>query len=142
MSIKDNIEKYKEELCESIKRVKDLRENTIKNTDPKIVRDGYDSFYDSVIIKKRSQIKDAIQTTETDIKSLKECIELLNTLNNEIDTVASIINKIKVGTLEGISRQVVKLYLPKELTEIDKEILNKSYDELTEIFKSNGGKKV
>ena len=142
MSIKENIEKYKAELGESIKRVQDLRENTIKNMDTKIVRARYNSFYDGIIIKKRSEIKDAIQNTETEIKNFKECIKslkgcinLLNTLNNEIDTTAAVINKINIGTLEGRSRQAIEEHPPEELTEIEKEILNQYYNELKEIKK-------
>jgi hypothetical protein len=141
MTIKDIIEHYKTELGESIKKVEELRENKIKKMMPKNIRANYDSFYDRAITQKISEIEASIQNTETEIKGLKECIELLNKLKSEFDKTASVINKKRVGTLEGKTRDRVESHPPKEITEIAKVIVDQPYDELEAINRLNGGKK-
>jgi len=64
---------------------------------PKNIRANYDSFYDRAITQKISEIEASIQNTETEIKGLKECIELFNKLKSEFDKTVSVINKKRVG---------------------------------------------
>ena len=90
----------------------------------KYIRSTYDSIWDS-ITKEDEQIKKMITETQ-------DSLQILEKYHNTIQTFKKIINKKKVGTLEGIVRQKIHsegIPIPKEYDALI-SVLEQDYDEL------------
>ena len=88
------------------------------------IRSNYDSIWDS-ITKEDEQIKKMITETQ-------DSLQILEKYHNTIQTFKKIINKKKVGTLEGIVRQKIHsegIPIPKEYDALI-SVLEQDYDEL------------
>ena len=135
MSIKDGIENYKKMLLEANQHVKNVHNKSL-TISPDKIRNSYEKVTMSIEIK-RNEFKTAIETIDEDIKNMEECKKILKEINQEIDNYFASINNRKIGTLHGITRQMIEKKPPLkiEMDEIHKTVMNQFYDEIGEIGK-------
>jgi hemerythrin-like domain-containing protein len=105
-------------------------------------RDKYDTY-----IQNLSRAKRLLQEQNNDrivpLKNLVDKIqEYLNLNNKRIEGIEKILYKIKVGTLEGLTRDIIakEKIQPQEDT-FQESLLEQDYDEKAKLFPPKGGKR-
>jgi hypothetical protein len=111
-----------------------LIENKIKTLDPSDVRQNYDNYWD-LINKKEIEINEEKEELEESINNLEDGKELVDKKSEIIQNIKTIMNSLRVGTLQGITRQTIKEYniVPEPNDEIAQNVLDQPYDELEDI---------
>ena len=67
-------------------------------------------------------------------------LDILNKSKDEINTLSKLLNRSTIGTLQGLSREVIESYNTVP-TEEDAKILHQPYDELADVKKPIGGRR-
>jgi hypothetical protein len=105
-------------------------------------REKYDTY-----IQKLSRAKRLLQEQNNDrIVPLKKLIdkiqEYINLSNKRIEGIKKILYKIKVGTLEGLTRDIIaKEKIKPEEGTLGESLLEQDYDEKAQLFPPKGGKR-
>jgi|LauGreSBDMM110SN_4_FD.fasta_scaffold23231_2 hemerythrin-like domain-containing protein len=103
-------------------------------------REKYDTY-----IQKLSRAKRLLQEQSNDrIVPLKNLIdkiqEYINLNNKRIEGIEKILYKIKVGTLEGLTRDIIaKEKIKPEEGTLQESLLEQDYDEKAKLFQPKGG---
>jgi DNA-binding transcriptional MerR regulator len=120
----------------------------IKLEPPSKLRKNYNRYYD-VLENKEVETNTIIRELNDSIASITNSISKVNEINEILEKMKNIVNKGKVGTLEGITREnITNANIPVEnLSESEQEVLNQDYNEFQRmslnggISKKNKGKK-
>jgi len=105
-------------------------------------REKYDTY-----IQNLSRAKHLLQEQNNDrIVPLKNLIdkiqEYVNLNNKRIEGIEKILYKIKVGTLEGLTRDIIaKEKIKPEEGTLGESLLEQDYDEKAQLFPPKGGKR-
>lgn len=119
-----------------------LIENQIKTMDPSDVRQNYDKYWD-IVNEKEIEYNEEKEHLDVAINNLEDGKELVDKISEIIQNIKTIINSLRVGTLQGITRQTIKEnnIIPEPNDEIAKTILDQPYNELEDINRNKGGTK-
>jgi hypothetical protein len=139
MTIAENIEKsvseYKKILKTAIKSY-DASKGFSLTKEPKRLRELYGVQMEEYT-KSKDSIKDNKEFVEKIIKELEECKSLLIENEKMIEDKIIVLNKAKIGTLEGLSREAInKNKIP--LDEHAQTVMEQPYNELAEINRAGG----
>ena len=139
MTIAENIEKsvseYKKILKTAIKSY-DASKGFLLTKEPKSLRELYGVQMEEYT-KSKDIIKDNKEFVEKIIKELEECKSLLIENEKMIEDKIIVLNKAKIGTLEGLSREAInKNKIP--LDEHAQTVMEQPYNELAEINRAGG----
>jgi superoxide dismutase len=98
--------------------------------------------YDIITQKLTYDLNESIrQDSDMIIQNMNKIKNLID-VNTEINSNAMrIVNKKKVGTLEGLSREAVSKYRIPVTDEVAREVVNQPYDETEVVKKQTGGKR-
>jgi len=129
---------YVEKIDIFYKELEDI-EKQLKTSNPNSFRKQYDTIR-NIIDSKKQEINEAENILNMSIKNLNIGKEKVNEVNKLLENMELISNKFKVGTLQGLSNQVVKLNNIKANNEIEENVLEnvKLYNELENIHIGGG----
>jgi hypothetical protein len=138
-------DKYAVELRNTYDEITILN-NKIKTLNPENIRKKFDIYW-NIVNSKSEEINDALEDIDESINNLEDSKELVVKIKDVNDKVKQTMNSFRVGTLQGISRQMVKEnnIVPNENDEIGVNAVNQlePYNELEDINRTNniGGRK-
>ena len=106
---------------------------------PSSLRKQYEKFM-NLIDDKKQEMNDAENVLNTSIENLNSGKEKINEINKLLEDIVLLSNKLKIGTLQGLTKQVVETNKIKANNEIEKNVLEntKIYDELNDIHIGGG----
>jgi hypothetical protein len=137
-TIEESVSKYKEILKTTIKSY-DASKGFLQNKEPKRLRELYGVQMEEYT-KSKDIIKDNKEFVEKIMKELEECKSLLIENEKMIEDKIIVLNKAKIGTLEGLSREAInKNKIP--LDEHAQTVMEQPYNELAEIGGKNSSKR-
>ena len=112
----------------------------IPNETTEQVRSNYGTYMEKI-----ASIKNVLETNDNRIVTLEKLVEKMKEYNSgyreNLEEIEKQIYKVKVGTLEGLTRGVIA----KKKVEVDeddtavKNILEQPYDEMEKLFQPKGG---
>jgi hypothetical protein len=131
--------KLEKELDEKLQTLKKLYDD-VKVLTPAKLRKMYDKLSNAIEDKVnqtnglKNDLTNATISINNSINKTSEFYEIL-------EKMQLLLNKGKVGTLEGITRENIETgkFPAEDLSEEEKEILNQNYDEFKEVNKVNVG---
>jgi uncharacterized coiled-coil DUF342 family protein len=101
-------------------------------------RDMDESFQNITNLNVRAdEVVDRVKQLKNELDG---SLELLNTAKEEISNLTKLANRSTIGTLQGLSRDIIQSYHTVP-TEEDANVLHQPYDELEDIRKPTGGKR-
>ena len=133
MDLTEDTDQYVVDIRKSYDELR-LIENQIKTMDPSDVRQNYDKYWD-IINKKEIEINEEKEELEESINNLEDGKELVDKKSEIIQNIKTIVNSLRVGTLQGITRQTIKEnnIVPEPNDEIAQNVLDQPYNELEDI---------
>jgi hypothetical protein len=119
-----------------------LLANQVKKMDPANIRKNYDKYWD-IIDKNETETNQELEVVDESINNLEDSKELLEKIKEIIQNVKTNMNSLRIGTLQGITRQTIKEndIVPEPNDEIALNVVNQKYNELKDINKNKGGTK-
>jgi len=136
-TIEESVSEYKEILKTTIKSY-NASKGFLQTKEPKRLRELYGVQMEEYT-KSKDIIKDNKEFVEKIMKELEECKSLLIENEKMIEDKIIVLNKAKIGTLEGLSREAIN----KNKTPLDEHgetVIEQLYNELVEINSRAGGK--
>jgi len=138
---------FERSFVDKLKKLNDFYDK-VKAEPPSNLRKNYNKYYD-VLENKERETNKIMRELNDSIESITNTISKVNEINEILEKMKNIVNKGKVGTLEGITREnITNANIPLEnLSESEQEVLNQDYDELQRMninggfSKKNKGKK-
>ena len=141
-----NIVKTTERYAVSLRNTYDeiiILNNKIKTLNPETVRKNFDMYW-NIINNKSEEINPILENINGSIKNLEDCKDLLLNIKDATDKAKQIMNSLKVGTLQGLTRDYIKEQniIPSVNDETAQNVLAQSYNELEDLNRNKtGGRK-
>ena len=109
--------------------------NNYDNAPPAHIREHYDNIRHT-LINKQQEINEAHEEVDAVIQEFEECHVLYGEMYNVIEDIKLIVNRRRMGTLEGMSRQTITEsgIVPDNF--LQAEVLDQPYNEI-----SRGGRR-
>jgi len=119
-----------------------LLANQVKKMNPANIRKNYDKYWD-IIDKNETETNQELEVVDESINNLEDAKDLLEKIKEIIVNVKTNMNSLRIGTLQGITRQTIKENNIKvnPNDEIAQNVVNQNYNELEDINKNKGGTK-
>ena len=133
MNLIDITDQYASNLRNTYDELKIL-ESKIKTFSPSNIRNNYDKYWD-IVDHKEIETKEEKEELEESINNLEDGKEMLEKISSTILNVKKIINSLRVGTLQGQSRQTLQNndILTNSGDEIGQNVIDQPYNELEDI---------
>lgn len=137
-NINNDIVEFNNDLRRFLQRAKEQNLRLI-DVPPNTFRKTMDSAFRNInnMIVDRNQLIDKVNEAKN---TLDTSLDILNKSKDEINKSLKFANRSTIGTLQGLSRDVIQSYHTVP-TEEDADILHQHYDELEDIRKPTGGKR-
>lgn len=104
----------------------------INDRAPENLRTNYDMYLNALLVTDAKKIESELISS---IQHINICIKKVNEIDKVLDKMKKSVNKGKVGTLEGITRQHIKAknFHTEILSQQEQEVLQQHYDEHKQI---------
>ena len=125
---------FKQEKIDTLAALKQFKKN-YDNGPPAHIRTQYDYIWET-LINKQQEINEAHEEVDAVIQEFEECHVLYGEMYNVIEDIKLIVNRRRMGTLEGMSRQTITEsgIVPDNF--LQAEVLDQRYNEI-----SRGGRR-
>lgn len=121
-------------------KIRDLESynDIIKDAEPKTIRRSYDRLMNHVGVLELEE-EEIRSNLDVCITVINKCKEKIEPLNRAVNKLKLLLNRSKVGTLQGLALQKVKHSKPVSKTKLHQTVRSQPYDELKSLKSLNGG---
>jgi hypothetical protein len=116
----------------------ELYNDKINDAEPKTIRRSYDRLMNHVGVLELEE-EEIRSNLDKCITAINKCKEKIEPLNRAVNKLKLLLNRSKVGTLQGLALQKVKHSKPVSKTKLHQTVRSLPYDELKSLKSLNGG---
>jgi len=125
---------FKQEKIDTLAYLKQLKKN-YDNASPAHIREHYDYVWET-LINKQQEINVAHEEVDKEIQEFEECHVILEEMYKVMEDIKLIVNRRRMGTLEGMSRQTITESGIVPYNIMQANVLDQPYNEI-----SHGGRR-